>query len=1083
MPRASTSIVLAGILACALCAPANAGGSPDAVYSNLGTFRNESFPPGGATQQLNNTITRMAADDLNLVGTPPYSVNGFRFTVSNLNSVDVSARVLVRFYLPDGPGGGPGTLVQASTYNAIVFTANRLGASIKTSTKFVLPSASIWASVGFDNNGGSTGATALQLNNLALGVFSPAEVGTSADRYFVTTNAGSFASDDPAGTITNFGGAPPADFGWEILTAQDVDLSITKTDGVATASPGGNLVYTITAGNAGPDTVFDARVVDTFPTSLTCSWTCAGSAGNTCAASGTGNIDDATVDLAVGGSVTYTATCAVSPAATGTVDNTATIFAPGTAVEARILDNSATDSDAIAPADLTLAKSHAAGFTRGQPGSYNLTVTNVGGSPTSGAVTVTDDVPIGLAPTAAAGSGWTCNVAAQAVSCSRGDSLAPGASYPPISLAVAVAANAPPTVTNTASVSTGGDTNPANDTAEDPTAIAAGPTTVTITSAQPDPTSVGTETAVTVAVATISGYPPPSGSVDVYLEGHSGSVCTITLPAPACSFFPTVSGHLTMTASYGGDGNYSSGVSAPFAITIAPVSSVVTLVSVTPNPSAVGTLTTVTATVDADPSLGAPTGTITVLDSNSNTLCTIPLPATSCGFAPTAPGTLVVLAQYGGDANYEAGSSSSLLLVVRAPATIAKVFAPLAIPLDGTTTLTFTLTNPNAFTPLTGVTFTDPFPAGLEVASPASANTGGCGSPTFAPAAGDIALTFSGGTVAAGGTCTVAVDVTGTTSGLKANVTGAVSSAEGGTGVTAAAFLVVVDPVTPAPPTIAKAFAPLAILVDGTTTLTFSLTNPNAIGTLNLVAFADAFPDGLAVAATPNATTSSGCGSPTFAPAAGATSVAFSGGVIAAGETCDVTVDVTATTGGLKANVTGDVTSTEGGAGGTASAGLLVIEPPAIAKVFGTTSLAVGATTTLTFTLTNPNAAIALTGVGFDDPLPGGLVVATPSGLTGACGGGNITADDGATSISLVGATLDVGASCELTVDVQALAVGPQVNTTNPVTSANGGTGNVATASITVVDPLPTIPTLSQWALAALAIGLMLIGLRRIQGT
>ena len=397
MPWRLSLLASAMVVACAICAPAKAqvfdqpGGdvqwvrrvplapsvpgpkifgaaSADAVYSNLGTFRNQSFAAGGATQQFFNTITRLAADDLNLVGTPPYSVNGFRFMVTNLNAVDVSARPLVRFYLPNGPGGGPGTLIEARTYNPIVFTAGVVG-TIKTSSQFVLRSSQIWAGIAFDNNGGTTGATAAQLDNLAQGIFSPADLGTSADQYFVTTAAGSFASDNPVGTLANFGGAPPADFGWEILTAQDVDLSITKSDGVATAFPGGSVVYTITASNAGPDTVFDARVVDTFPASLTCSWTCAGSAGNTCAASGTGDINDATVDLAVGGSVTYTATCAVSPAATGTLVNTATIFAPGTAVEANIADNSATDSDTIGiSADLAITNTDGvtSGHVRGQ---------------------------------------------------------------------------------------------------------------------------------------------------------------------------------------------------------------------------------------------------------------------------------------------------------------------------------------------------------------------------------------------------------------------------------------------------------------------------------------------------------------------------------------------------------------------------------------------------------------------------------------------------------------------------------------------------------------------------------------------
>ena len=145
------------------------------------------------------------------------------------------------------------------------------------------------------------------------------------------------------------GGPLPADFGWEILTAQDVNLSITKSDGVDTVFPGGSLTYTITASNAGPLTVFDARVVDIFPETLTCSWTCAGSSGNTCAASGTGDINDQTVDLAAGGSVTYTANCDVSPTATGTLENRAAIFAPGTAEEdpPGPIDNIAFDTDVI----------------------------------------------------------------------------------------------------------------------------------------------------------------------------------------------------------------------------------------------------------------------------------------------------------------------------------------------------------------------------------------------------------------------------------------------------------------------------------------------------------------------------------------------------------------------------------------------------------------------------------------------------------------------------------------------------------------------------------------------------------------
>src|SRR6185369_13732828 len=110
--------------------------------------------------------------------------------------------------------------------------------------------------------------------------------------------------------------------------AASADLAITKTDGVTTAIPTGSVTYTIVASNSGPSDATGATVADTFPASLTCTWTCVGAGGGTCTASGSGNVND-TVNLPVGGSVTYTASCTVSAGATGTIDNTATVAAPG----------------------------------------------------------------------------------------------------------------------------------------------------------------------------------------------------------------------------------------------------------------------------------------------------------------------------------------------------------------------------------------------------------------------------------------------------------------------------------------------------------------------------------------------------------------------------------------------------------------------------------------------------------------------------------------------------------------------------------------------------------------------------------
>src|ERR1700686_408304 len=112
------------------------------------------------------------------------------------------------------------------------------------------------------------------------------------------------------------------------LLGASADLAITKTDGVTTATPGGSVTYTITASNAGPSSATGATVADTFPASLTCTWTCVGAGGGTCTASGSSNIND-TVNLPAGGSVTYTSSCAISSLATGTISNTATVTAPG----------------------------------------------------------------------------------------------------------------------------------------------------------------------------------------------------------------------------------------------------------------------------------------------------------------------------------------------------------------------------------------------------------------------------------------------------------------------------------------------------------------------------------------------------------------------------------------------------------------------------------------------------------------------------------------------------------------------------------------------------------------------------------
>src|SRR5262249_51034319 len=157
----------------------------------------------------------------------------------------------------------------------------------------------------------------------------------------------------------------------------------------------------------------------------------------------------------------------------------------------------------------------------------------------------------------------------------------------------------------------------------------------------------------------------------------------------------------------------------------------------------------------------------------------------------------------------------------------------------------------------------------------------------------------------------------------------------------------------------------------GTTSLSFTITNPNTSTGLNGIGFTDTFPSGLTIA-TPNGLTSS-CGGGTITATSGSASVSLSGGTLSTAASCTFSVHVTATVIGTYNNVTGAVSATNGGTGNTASASLIVAAPPSITKSFAPASVPAGVSTSLSFTITNPNSSLALSGIGFTDPFPSGL--------------------------------------------------------------------------------------------------------------
>lgn len=201
--------------------------------------------------------------------------------------------------------------------------------------------------------------------------------------------------------------------------------------------------------------------------------------------------------------------------------------------------------------DLTVLKTHSSTFKQGDHGrTYSIAVRNAGPVPSSGTVTVTDVLPAKLTATAIAGEGWDCDLAA--LSCGRSDALGAGSSYPPITLTVNVAEDAPALVTNAVTVSGGGDPYPWNNTAQDPTTIVLRiPTTLTVAST-PEAAATGTTVTVTAHVSPSS----VTGNVDFEINGTpAGSVSLSNGVASMTTSFAVPGSHI-VSASYAGDSDY-----------------------------------------------------------------------------------------------------------------------------------------------------------------------------------------------------------------------------------------------------------------------------------------------------------------------------------------------------------------------------------------------------------------------------------------------------------------------------------------------------------------------------------------------
>ncbi|MBK7954618.1 MAG: carboxypeptidase regulatory-like domain-containing protein [Candidatus Accumulibacter sp.] len=313
------------------------------------------------TDDLGNAVSLTTTTDANgaysFTGLRPSSPTGYLVTESQpANYVDGK----------DTAGSTPGSVAGNDVISGIVVGAG--GSSANNNFGELLPvSVSGFVYVDSDNDGvkdggeaGISGVTVTLTGNNDLGIAVSVTATTDSTGaysftglrpsslfgYTVTETqpAGYLDGKDTAGStpgsvagnevISNIvlltGGSSSTNNNFGELLGGDV--SITKTDGLTTVSPGQTITYTIVASNAGPSAATNALVSDTMPSNLTnVHWTSVATGGASAnQLIGTGNIND-TVNLVAGSSITYTVT--------GTLAETVANFATAGTINTSLTQN------------------------------------------------------------------------------------------------------------------------------------------------------------------------------------------------------------------------------------------------------------------------------------------------------------------------------------------------------------------------------------------------------------------------------------------------------------------------------------------------------------------------------------------------------------------------------------------------------------------------------------------------------------------------------------------------------------------------------------------------------------------------
>jgi LPXTG-site transpeptidase (sortase) family protein len=405
--------------------------------------------------------------------------------------------------------------------------------------------------------------------------------------------------------------------------------------------------------------------------------------------------------------------------------------------------------------------------------------------------------------------------------------------------------------------------------------------------------------------------------------------------------------------------------------------------------------------------------------------------------------------------------------------TMSKAFYPSTVAPMGRSTLTITLTNTNT-SPITGVSLSDNLNTmggtDFTVASPSNASTT-CEGGAAAGTPGSQLVTLSGGTVPSQingvpGICTINIDVqagsiatlpTARTDTLyRMNVSGTIAGigtihpvADTSTNLTVTGLTLGV----------VKGFSPLTVFGGSISTMSVQLINPNN-APLTGIAFTDTMPAGMYIANPADPSTGTCGGTVTAVP--NSNTLTFSGGTLAAGKRCTVTVSTTMNVHGNRTNTIpiGSVTSFNGAKNSQAAQASLTNLPGAsITKFFTPNTVTLGDTSLLTIQIKN-TSNIPLHNMGLVDTLPTGLKIAESPAATNACGG-SLVATPGTVTINLIagGITAGPNTTCNIVVPVIGTVAGTYTNIINKdaLTTSEGATNTEVASDVLVINPPPNL--------------------------